>query len=681
MTRSLATRRLSRRQLLGAATAAVASATLGGAALTYGLEERPLAAPLAGATGMAPPLSSAVPVPEAPLLVLTNPAADPDFGAYLIEILRTEGLATLQSAPLEQVGAAELAGFSVVVLAPGPVRHDQVALLRDYVARGGALVGIRPDAKLAGLFGVRLLGAAAPGDYLHILASLAELDGLDETILQLHGPYDRLALDGARIVAHSSAGDPLVTLHRFGKGMTALWAFDLARCVALIRQGNPAAAGQERDDLEGLRATDLFVDWIDLDRISIPQADEHQRLLARMIEELAAAGPPLPRLWYFPGGAPALIVATGDAHGSRVSHIEQLIHPVEQRGGTVSVYYTPPRTSTLRRLVRKARWSVEEIPVLSGLFKDDDPIPSPAILAKWRERGHEFGMHPYVEDGLETGYNLYWSEFIKYGYGPLSPTVRTHRILWYGWVDNASVQARYGVRMNLDHYHAGSVVRRADGTWAAGYLSGAGLPMRFVDERGALLSVYQQPTHLVDEHLMSVFDTGHEAGFDGATAATVTIAQIAECVRRYPAALGLQCHVDPFLFGGEKAANVGHWLNESLDYAVAHGMPVLSAERWLAFTEARTAARVLRLTWEANTGQLAFELGFPANPGGTAAVLLPLRHGRATLREVRVNGRASRQIERRLAGRRYALVTAPSGRSQIEADYGALGGAGSRLMW
>lgn len=676
MSRSITTRRLTRRQLLGIA----ASAALGGAALTYGLEERRLAAPLAGASGLADPLPSAVPVPEAPLLVLTNPAADPDFGAYLIEILRTEGLAMLQSAPLEQAGAVELAGFSVVVLAPGPVRDDQVALLRAYVARGGALVGIRPDAKLAGLFGVRPLGAAAPGDYLHVLAGPAELDGLDETILQLHGPYDRLALDGARVVARSGNGDPLVTLHRFGEGMTALWAFDLARCVALIRQGNPAAAGQERDDLEGLRATDLFVDWIDLDHIGVPQADEHQRLLVRIIEELAAAGPPLPRLWYFPGGAPALIVATGDAHGSRVSHIEQLLGPVERRGGTVSVYYTPPRTGTLRRLARKARWSVEEIPVLSGLFKDDDPIPSPAILAKWRERGHEFGMHPYVEDGLETGYNLYWSEFIKYGYGPLPPTVRTHRILWYGWVDNALVQARYGVRMNLDHYHAGGVVRRADGAWVAGYLSGTGLPMRFVDERGALLSVYQQPTHLVDEHLMSVFDTGHEAGFDGATAAKVTIAQIGESARRYPAALGLQCHVDPFLFGGEKAANVGHWLNESLDYAVAQGMPVLSAERWLAFTEARTAAHAERVTWDATTRQLAFQLSFPANPGGAPAVLLPLRHGAATLREIRVNGNASRQAERRLAGRRYALVTVPAGRSRIEADYGALGGAGSRLI-
>lgn len=44
--------------------------------------------------------------------------------------------------------------------------------------------------------------------------------------------------------------------------------------------------------MEGLRASDLFVGWIDLERIAIPQADEHQRLLSRVIDEIS----PLPLL-------------------------------------------------------------------------------------------------------------------------------------------------------------------------------------------------------------------------------------------------------------------------------------------------------------------------------------------------------------------------------------------------
>lgn len=668
MTQPPAARRLTRRQLLG--VAAASSAALAGAAITYGVEDQALDAPVASATGLAPAPPAATPEPQVPLLLATNPAAAPDFSQYLAEVLRAEGVVALRSAPIGRIGAAELAGFSALILAPGPLSADQATMLRDYVARGGALLAIRPDPRLAGLLGVRPLGATAPGDYLQVAAGVPEVAGLEETLLQVHGPYDRLALDGARAAARSGRGDPLVVLHRHGRGATALWAFDLAHCVALIRQGNPEAVGQNRDDIEGLRAADLFVGWIDLDRIGVPQADEHQRLLVRVLEELMLAGPPLPRLWYFPGGAPALIVATGDAHGSRVSHIEQVLGPIERHSGTASIYYTPPHADTPRRLARRARWSVEELPVLGGLLRDDDPIPSPARLAAWRERGHEFGMHPYVEEGLEAGYNRYWSEFVRYGYGPLPPTVRTHRILWHGWVDNAVVQARYGLRMNLDHYHAGGVVRRADGSWAAGYLSGTGLPMRFVSEEGALLSVYQQPTHLVDEHLMNVFDTGHDAGLDGVAAAALTSGQIAECVRRYPAALGLQCHVDPFLFGGEKARQVGHWLNASLDYAAAHGLPVLSAERWLAFTEARAAAGVGWLDWDAAARRLSFELSLPASAGGEVALLLPLRHGGAALREVRVDGTPARRAERGLAGRDYAVVAAAAGRWAIEAEYG-----------
>lgn len=669
MPQPITSRRLTRRQLLGAVTAS--GVALAGAAITYRLEDRTLGSPAAEATGLAPALPAGVPAPEVPLLVLTNPSAAPDYSPFLAELLRAEGLVALRSAPLGQVGRAELAGFQVVVLAPGPVSADRAALLHEYVARGGALLGLRPDPRLADLFGVRPLGAAAQGDELRVVAAARELEGFTVGALQVHGSYDRLGLAGARALAQSRAGDPLVTMHQFGRGATALWAFDPAQCVALLRQGNPAAAGEDRDAIPGVRASDLFVGWIDLDRIGVPQADEHQRLLVRIIEELAAEGPPLPRLWYFPGGAPALIVATGDAHGSRVSHVEQVLGAVERRGGTFSVYYTPPEANTAQRLARKARRSAEDLPWLGGLLASDDPIPAPRHVAAWRERGHEFGMHPYVEGGLEQGYRRYWNEFIKYGYGPLPPTVRTHRILWHGWVDNALVQARYGLRMNLDHYHSGSAVRKADGTWAAGYLSGTGLPLRFVGADGRLLSVYQQPTHLVDEHLMNVFDTGHEVGLDGAAAAAVTISQIAGSVGRFPAALGLQCHIDPFLLGGDKARQVGRWLDETLDYATTYGLPVLSAERWLAFTEARAAARVARLAWDAAARRLAFELTLPANAGGAATLLLPLHHGAASLRAIRIDGEHTRHSERMLAGRRYTAIHLPPGRRAIEADYTA----------
>ena len=56
--------------------------------------------------------------------------------------------------------------------------------------------------------------------------------------------------------------------------------------------------------------------------------------------------------------------------------------------------------------------------------------------------------------------------------------------------------------MNLDCYHWGPAFCTADGRWVYGYLNGTGLPMRFVDAQGRLLTIYQQPTQLADDHLL-----------------------------------------------------------------------------------------------------------------------------------------------------------------------------------
>ncbi|MFV9505134.1 MAG: hypothetical protein AB4911_11280 [Oscillochloridaceae bacterium umkhey_bin13] len=655
-------RRMSRRTFLGAA------GVLGLGGLAYGAEQWVAAPPLPAAQSFASALPDTPPVPEVPVVLLTNRYAQPDFSAYLAEILRAEGLLGWQSAPFGRLNATDLSVYSLVMLAPGPLTQGQISALHDYVAAGGNLLALRPDPQLATVLGVRFLGTTRAGDELRLDPRLINARGYDPGALQLHGWYDRLDPAGATVLARSATGDPLITYQRFGLGQACLWAFDLAHCIALLRQGNPVWINQERDGMEGVRSSDLFVDWIDLDRIAVPQADEHQRLFSAMIEQLAA--PPLPRLWYFPEQAPATLVMTGDAHGSPVGPIEELLAIVERHGGSASIYYTPPPASTAGRMARKARRVASRLPLMGDSLRRDNPLPEPDHVAAWRDRGHEFGMHPYVEAGLAQGYQYHWDEFLKYGYGPLPPTVRTHRVLWFGWVENARVQARYGLRMNLDHYHSGGAVRRADASWAAGYLGGTGLPMRFVAEDGTLLSVYQQPTHLVDEHLINVFDTGHDMGLDGTAAAAITLAQLADSIQRYPAALGLQCHVDPFLFGGMKAAQVSAWLDSTLAYAQAHNLPIMSAERWLAFTEARAATRITQLQWDATQRRLEGLLEVPSGVPAGQTLLLPTHHAGADLRTCTLGGVAQSGQLQILAGRSYTAFTLKPGSQQLTVSYG-----------
>ena len=57
-------------------------------------------------------------------------------------------------------------------------------------------------------------------------------------------------------------------------------------------------------------------DWVDLNKVAIPQADEQQRLLVNLIEQMNVNKKPLPRFWYFPSGFKAVVIMTGDDHNS-----------------------------------------------------------------------------------------------------------------------------------------------------------------------------------------------------------------------------------------------------------------------------------------------------------------------------------------------------------------------------
>src|SRR6185503_840527 len=85
--------------------------------------------------------------------------------------------------------------------------------------------------------------------------------------------------------------------------------------------GNPDWSGQEHDGIPVIRSHELFFggqqpNYLDSSKVAIPQADEQQRLLANLIGFLNSDKKPLPRFWYFPRGLKAVMVMTGDDHGT-----------------------------------------------------------------------------------------------------------------------------------------------------------------------------------------------------------------------------------------------------------------------------------------------------------------------------------------------------------------------------
>jgi len=655
--------------MIGAASALTLPA-LGYGLVRVGGGEFPRATSPYAVDGSTRPLSSGE--MAGPLLLLINERAENPFGAYLGEILRAEGLNCFQVAPLSAVDSAALERFHLVLLAEGPLDRAQVELMESYVARGGRLIAMRPDVHLAPLLGLeRVAGNTAEG-YLQVDTGHPAGRGLVAEALQFHGSADHYRLAGAQAVAwladsaQARTDFPAVSLHRYGQGQAAMWAYDLGRSVAYMRQGNPAWANQERDGRDGVRAQDAFVGWVDLDRIAIPQADEQMRLLSRLISEMLSDVMPLPRLWYFPGTAGGMLIATGDSHQSPASAIEDVLARVEQRGGHMSIYYAPPLVNDWRRTIQRVQSWVAD---LSGASAD---LPTPSQVAAWRARGHEFTLHPYVEEGLEAGWQRYWQEFTGRGYGPVSPTVRTHRILWTGWVETARLQASYGIRMNLDYYHVGPAFQNKAGKWVFGHFTGSGLPMRFVDEHGRILNIYQQPTQLVDEHLLSGIRTlgmSGWVGLSGEAAIEVSQTLLRRSLDGAYGAIAAQFHIDPFAHDGLPASEAATWLEGTLDYAVEQGIPIWSAAEWLSFTEARHEATLDQIHWDPSRRRLSFRLVTQAAPDTELTLMIPLWHGRATLAQVKVDGLAVGYRERTVSGVSYGCTPIRAGFHQVVASY------------
>jgi hypothetical protein len=651
-------RTLSRRRfLIGGAGAAAA---VGVYTVAGWIDEETYQPPTVDATARLE--ASQTDAPRQPIAIVVDRAATVSFGFYLGEILRAEGVNTFEFVGLDGVTADALAGYRLILLPPARLTLSQAAGLSGYAERGGALIALQPDPAIAALFGVQPADGTTTGGYLQPAG--------ESPPLQIHAAAAHYALDGAAMTAElyrdrsTATGFPAVTVYESSRGRTAMFAYDLAYNIALTRQGNPAAANQERDNTDGIRAKEMFVDWLDLDNIAVPQADAQAHLLIDLIESMLRDRMPLPRLWTFPGQARSAIVLTGDAHAAGAPFIEDTLKTAEAFGGHATVYYSPPADDGIANGLRR---SLARLPLLGWIAPGRDGRPTPETVNDWRARGHEFGVHPYVEDGVDSGYVRFLRAFRRDQYAPASPTVRTHRVLWNGWVETARVQAGRGFRMNVDYYHIGPPFQADDGSWPAGHFIGSGLPMKFVDEQGRIINIYQQPTQLADEHWLATTNRGW-AGMDGEQATRVARGLIDGCLAGAHAALCVQYHMDFTSADQPDYQNAHRWLTGILGYARRRGLPILSAERWLAFVEARHDAAVTDLRWDDSSSTLSFamEIRPVAEP---MTVLLPSQFGERRLSEVRMDGRVVTGRADRVGEREYIWVAAEAQSHAFTARY------------
>ncbi|HEX6097049.1 MAG TPA: family 16 glycoside hydrolase [Thermoanaerobaculia bacterium] len=564
--------------------------------------------------------------PGGPVLVLSS-AANP-FSRYYGEILLAEGLNAFAVKEINSVTGSMLTAYDVIILGEMALTSAQVTMLADWVNAGGNLIAMRPDAQLATLLGLTS-GSGTLGDgYVAVDTSGAPGAGIVSETMQFHGTANLWSLNGATAVAAlysdatTPAGAPAVTVRSVGAngGSAAAFLFDLARSVALTRQGNPAWSGQERDGIAPIRSDDLFFpSWIDFARIEIPQADEQQRLLVNLIQTVNHDRKPLPRFWYLPDGRKAAVVMTGDDHAN---------------GGTAARFAQYQSLSA-------SGCSVEDWQCVRGTsyVYSNTPLTN-AQAAAFQADGFEIGLHVSTSCGdwtpatLQGFYATQLAAFASAYPGVAAPvTNRTHCIVWSDYVSQPKIELANGIRFDTNYYYW-------PGTWVLdrpGFFTGSGLPMRFADTDGTRIDVYQAATQMTDESSQT-YSTHIDTLLDNALG-----------TKGYYAVVTANMHTDAGTSSGSDAI---------VTSAQARGVAVVSAKQMLTWLDGRNGSSFGSLSWSGST--LTFTVTSAPGARGLRA-LVPLASRGGTLSALTRDGNAVSWSSETVKGIAYATFPAAAG--------------------
>jgi N,N-dimethylformamidase beta subunit-like, C-terminal/Domain of unknown function (DUF4082)/Bacterial Ig-like domain/Bacterial Ig domain len=578
--------------------------------------------------------------PGGPILVIDSASAT--FGRFYAEILRAEGMNAFSVDDITNITAGILANYDVVILAPTPtLTSAQVTLFTDWVNAGGNLIAMRPDAQLAGLLGLTASPGTIANGYMLVKTTEIPGNGIVNQTMQYHDTADLYTLNGASDVAvlYSDAvtatTNPAVTLNNVGTngGKAAAFTYDLATSVVYTRQGNPIWESMERDGFSPIRSDDKYfgnaaadpqLDWVDLSKVAIPQADEQQRLLVNLIIQMNLDKRPLPRFWYFPRGEKAVVVMTGDDHANNGTEgrFNQFISK------------SPPGCSLENwECVRGTSYMYHTTPI------------APATAKAFTDIGFEIALHANTNcaDYNPTSLEAFYSQqlaFMAANYPgvPSSATQRHHCIAWTDWVTGAKVQLNHGIRLDTSYYFWPP-------SWVVntpGFMTGSGMGMRFADLDGTLIDVYQAATQMTDE-------SGQQYPF---TIDTLLDRALGD--EGYYGAFVINAHTDrPIIL---EATSV-------VDSAQARSVPVITSVQLMNWLDGRNSSKFSSITWTGNT--LSFTVTPGADSFGTPVNgldgLIPLNTNAGVLDSLTLGGGAVPYTIDAIKGIDYARFSAAAG--------------------
>ena len=588
-----------------------------------------------------------------PILIVTS-SSNP-YTTFLPEIIHNEGFNEFDSADISTVSSTTLAAYDLAVLGDMSLTATQATMFSTWVNGGGNLIAMHPDPQLAGLLGLVDTGTTLTNAYVLMNTAGGPGVGLVGQTIQFHGPAELYTLNGATSYAtlYSNAStpttNPAVTLNLVGSGQAAAFTYDLARSVVYTRQGNPAWSGQTRDAANAppIRAYNLFFgaasfdpepDWIDFNKVQIPQADEQQRLLANLMMQMNATKKPLPHFWYLPSGFKAAVIMTGDDHGSYYS------------GSATASRFSDflaasPSGCTVANwtCVRGTAYLFPNIIATTTLTNSK--------VATYLSQGFEIGVHvdsatdcqDWTKTQLDTDYSNYLASFAsQFPSLPAPQTHRMHCISWSDYDSQPTIELKHGIRLDTSYYY-----------WPAswindlpGMFTGSGMPMRYADRNGNVINVYQAVTQMTDESGQS-YPLNINTLLDNAVSGSA-----------YYGVFTANMHNDGGDYPGPGAAFI-------VSSAQARGVPVITSLQMLQWLDGRNGSSFNSLSWSGNVLSFSVSVGTNAN---NLRAMLPVNFGSLGLSSILLGSSSVSYQLQVIKGVQYAVFAASAG--SYTATYG-----------
>jgi hypothetical protein len=328
----------------------------------------------------------------------------------------------------------------------------------------------------------------------------------------------------------------------------------------------------------GASSTDPKPNWNNLANAAIPIADEQQRLLVNLIENMNQNHKPLPRFWYLPFQKKAAVVMTQDDHQSGALNRFELLNSNSLPGCNV------------------ANWEC----VRGSAYLYPGTLLSAGSAQAYTAQGHEVALH--VNNGcvnytsyssLDAVYTSMLSAFAAQFTGvPPPSSQRTHCTVWSDYVSQAQIELSHGIRLDTTYYYYPS------GSWSQnpGYFTGGAFPMRFAAADGTMIDVYQAVTQIPDESLQVEPDTIN------------TILDNALSPSGYYGVVTVNAHDGSDTF----ATNIVY-------SARNHSIPVVSGRQMLQWIDARNSSTFSGFNW--NGQALSFAITAATNANGLTAMV------------------------------------------------------------